>query len=141
MGLKSFWLLGVQFVLHLLRRLFFLYHPGGAARFLENYLEDHIVPLEAGDREEMERWQHCTGCGLCEAACPTPIMTSKGLQTSFASLALTTWRDMSAYHLTADQAAALAECGECDACESVCPERIPLRDLAAFVVRTARRLS
>ncbi|MBN1945379.1 MAG: 4Fe-4S dicluster domain-containing protein [Bradymonadales bacterium] len=134
MGLRSFFLLGFQFFLHLLRRIFFLYRPGGVARFLENYREDHLFPFEVSDRELLPLWQRCTACGLCEAVCPlkegSPIEQGR---LSYLVLASSLWRDTSIRRWAAKDAEILASCSDCDRCEQICPERIPLRALARLV--------
>jgi formate hydrogenlyase subunit 6/NADH:ubiquinone oxidoreductase subunit I len=132
MGFKSFFVLGFYFFVHLLKKMFFLYQPGGETRLLENFREDRILPVSAEDRAVLAAWQRCTACGLCQAACPSLIGTAErpNQWLDINSLIQCQWRDPTAVALVREKARALAECKSCQACEDACPERIPLRALA-----------
>jgi Na+-translocating ferredoxin:NAD+ oxidoreductase RnfC subunit len=132
-GFKSFFVLGAYFFLHLLRKLAFWRKPSGAARFLANYAADRIAPASREQSEHVVAWLRCTNCGLCEAVCPLDSAPMQPEHFTLAHLGYSGWRDLTAHHLIAKSASALAECGPCGACETICPERIPLVALARTV--------
>lgn len=140
-GMKALWVLGKQFWIHMFKRLFRLYKPGGRERFLLNFREDRILPLSADTAALVPGWQRCTGCGLCDLVCPILGQPVEGHGPfSVSQLVLSGWRDFTAVPLSRGPAELLAGCGECGACESACPERVPIKALAAFVVETAEAL-
>lgn len=131
MGLKSFALLGWQFLLHLLSRLTFTYRRRGAARFHENFAPEHLLPLTPEDRQMLPLWQSCIVCGLCDAVCPellSPELIATGMLGDLTKLGLVT-----------QEASALTRCEGCSDCEAICPVGLPLRDLAAFIVRMGQQ--
>jgi ferredoxin len=135
-GFKSFFMLGTRFLVHLLSRIFFFYRPGGTQRFLANFEEDRLRPVAAEIRPLLPAWQRCTNCGLCEAACPLgPDQLGLGRVTPGA-LASSTWRELTAHRLARTAAQAIANCQGCQACEKICPERVPLLELARFVAQS-----
>jgi ferredoxin len=135
MKMRVLWILGRQFAIHYLRRVLFLYRPGGAKRFLANYSADRLPPFTAEEHELIPIWQRCTGCGLCEAACPIDVAPINQGRLTYFALASSTWRDPTIAHALAENMGDLAVCEPCAVCEEVCPEEIPLRKLARFVVR------
>ena len=140
MGFKSLRILGLQFFVHMFRRLFFLYRPGGSDRFIGNYRPDRILPISEQHAVVLPAWQRCTGCGFCDVVCPV-AGTKVGAHTfSIATLAMAGWRDFTALHHCLDVADIMIECEDCEACELACPEDIPLLDLARFVSETGAAL-
>lgn len=135
MGLKSVFLLGTQFILHFLLKLIPFRRDRGAGRFIENYRDDHLQPLTPAEREMLPGWQRCTNCGLCEAVCPLDSAPLDPAGLSFNRLANSAWRDPTAHRLVAASAARLVDCEPCGRCEAICPEEIPLRELARAVAR------
>jgi succinate dehydrogenase/fumarate reductase-like Fe-S protein len=133
LGVRSFFVLGAYFVLHWLRKLVFWRKRGGAARFLENYAPDGIAPTTPEASRQLADWLRCTNCGLCEAVCPLDEPPLQTAHLTFAQLAFSGWRDLTAHRLIAKSASALADCAPCQACERICPERIPLVALAESV--------
>jgi succinate dehydrogenase/fumarate reductase-like Fe-S protein len=137
-GIKFVWMFVLQFFAHLGRKLAFFSRrrPGGVERFVDNYDEDHILPLTSAEAERVPGFQRCTGCGLCDAVCPLTGTVIDGHAFSIAALATTSWRDSTAHHLSAGSAEAFLERGDPAACEAVCPEGVPLADLARYVLRS-----
>ena len=133
MGFKSIFILGWHFVLHMLRRLFFLYRPGGSDRFISNYRPDRILPIAEEYAKLLPIWQRCTGCGFCDMSCPVSGAKIDGHAFSIATLAMSGWRDFTALHHCIEIAAVMTDCDRCSACELACPEEIPVKKLARFV--------
>ena len=140
MGFKSIRILGLQFLVHMFRRLFFLYRPGGSDRFESNYRPDRILPISEKHAAVLPSWQCCTGCGFCDVACPVAGTKVGAHAFSIATLALSGWRDFTALHHCVDIADVMLACDDCDACERACPEDIPLKELARFVVENGQTL-
>ena len=137
MGFKSFFLLGTQLVLHFLRALWPFGRNRGADRFLENYREDFIRPLNATESSLVPQFQRCTNCGLCGAVCPLETEPIDEISLPANRLVAADWRDLTAHRLIQKSAFSLTQCASCGECEAVCPERIPIRKLAKLVATPA----
>ncbi len=136
---KAVALLGSNFVMHVLSRATFTYDRGGLARFRDNFDPQGLLPLPPQARDLLPAWQRCTACGLCDLVCPTllgniaaqrfagPQAVASGLLRNLPDLAIT----------SAD-AEPLYACDGCHACEDICPQSIPLRDLAAFLIEAGQ---
>lgn len=140
MGWKSFLLLGWNFLLHVLRKATFLYHPGGTARFRKNFDPERLFPLTEQERAMLPQWQACVACGLCEKVCPSLLSAvPEGRGVGPQMLASSLHREFPAMSLTWPDAQALTRCEGCHECEAICPVEVPLRDLAAFLVRAGQQ--
>lgn len=99
---------------------------GGLPRFLENFAGEGMAPLTPADAEAVLDLSACVYCGLCEAVCPHPAdrWPAYARALDLASVA------------AADLPAPAAACEpECRRCEAICPTRVPLRRIPAFVRR------
>jgi heterodisulfide reductase subunit C len=105
----------------------------GKDQFLEAYQEDHLFPLIPEWRDQLKKLQGCISCGLCDSACPT-LEQSKGYMFYAPSdLASSLTRDLTTYELLNDYLRIWQQCSDCHRCESICPTKVPLRELATFV--------
>jgi succinate dehydrogenase/fumarate reductase-like Fe-S protein len=140
MGLKAFFLLGWQFLQHLLLRLTFLYRPRGADDFRASFSPERLFPLTERERGLLPLWQSCLACGLCDAVCPE--LLSEIPAGRFAGpqlIASGMMGDHTQLHLVTAHTQALARCQGCSDCEEICPAEIPLRDLATFLARLGQK--
>jgi len=133
MSFKSLVILGLQFLKHMLLRVLRLHKAGGSTRFLANYADDGITPVDDVFAENVSGWQRCTGCGLCDLACPVTGETVGGAAFSIASLARTAWRDTTVAPLVREAAQLFQERGDAEACEAACPEAVPLGALGRYL--------
>jgi len=130
--LYSVLLLGWHFLLHYLRKVTFLYDPGGIEKFRENFDDEGLHSLDERERELLADWQRCIGCGLCEAASSELAVIPEQREKGPRYIALCSSRDLSETELAAPSADALADY-DGDRLQSVCPVDIPVADLAAFL--------
>ncbi len=136
----AFVLLGWHFLLHYLRKLTFVYDPGGIEQFRENFDQEGLGSLSDEDRRALHQWQRCIGCGLCEAACPELSVIPDNRHAGPRYLAMGTIRDLSESELAVPSAEALERC-DCEDLREVCPVDIPICDIAAFIRRKNREES
>lgn len=127
-------LLGWHFLLHVLRKLFFVYRPGGIERFEQNFEPEGLVPVDDRERQMLTKWQSCIGCGLCEAVCPELGVIPENRHMGPQALAESGMRDLSRAELALPSREAIAEC-DYDELEAICPADIPIGELAEFLAR------
>jgi len=93
----------------------------GKVRFMEQYGPERLLPLDPQSRAQLPHLQGCIACGLCDTVCP-------GLPSDLASCLTRSLPDygLIEHHLD------LLECGDCHACEQICPAGVPLREMLLF---------
>lgn len=99
---------------------------------LENYAGERLFALTAAHRRELPSFDRCIGCGLCDTGCPSLQGAPRHLSGGPAALAMAArstvdfvrWRDFVRLQ---------NPCADCQACESICPTRVPLRALVQWV--------
>lgn len=133
-------LLGWHFLLHYVKKLTFVYDPGGLEQFRENFDDEGLGSLSAEDREALADWQRCIGCGLCEAACPELSVIPENRHAGPRYLAMAAMRDLSEPDLSIPATDVLDSC-DCERAEAVCPVDIPIDDIAAFLRRQSKKSS
>ena len=132
LGPRAFVLLGYHFWKHLLRKALFIYDRGGASRFVDNYSPDRLLPVPEPVRGALPSWQRCTGCGRCDLwAKEASIMAVVGA----GARDLSTTSDMAG-----DAKQLLADRDALDAAIRACPERVPIREVVAWVARSDQRV-
>jgi succinate dehydrogenase/fumarate reductase-like Fe-S protein len=135
MGVRSFFLLGFQFLLHYIKKLSPFSVQRKLSHFLLAYRVDRLYPVSANLNEAITSWQKCTGCNLCDAICPLVGNPINNRAFSLAHLALSEWQD-----LTTPRSEKLAElletCPDCQACSTSCPESVDLVALINFFRET-----
>jgi hypothetical protein len=129
--LKALVLLALALVRTLWR---YLWHRRvvGLARFRENYAEDGLSALSDDERLEMRDFGRCIACGRCERGDALRIQESSGQFRGTMGLVLAASRSMPDYRAAALGFAFLSD-EELEEKEGLCPTRVPLRRLAAFV--------
>jgi len=128
--LKAWLLLTVAMLKSLVLRLFG--RGGGIAAFRRAYDADGLPPVTAAERAEFSSFGRCLACGICDRGESDRIAASGGAYRGVMSLMLSASRSMpefraAAYSLSFVTDEALA------AKEPLCPARVPMRRIAAFL--------
>lgn len=129
--IKAFFLLALA-----LLRTFFRRAIGGGrsglAAFRANYAADGLGPVSPDQRRAMESFGRCIACGLCDRGERERIARSGGAYHGVMTLMLAASRSMPDFgaavlalrHVPDDVLARK---------EGLCPTRVPMRSIAAFV--------
>ena len=127
MGATAF--LGVHFALRILKRITFLKSPN-LKSFREFYAGDRLATYTLDEKKSLLDFGRCISCGLCDVLCPSIEASLKGhsLGVSFMSHVARSTTDFVG-NIQLDTKA----CEGCAGCESVCPERVPLRKVLNFI--------
>jgi len=104
----------------------------GLERFRENYAEDGLKPVSEGERREMADFGRCIACSRCNRGDDRHIIESKGQYAGTMGLVLAASRSMPDYRAATLGFAHLSDV-DLEQKERLCPTRVPLRRLAAFV--------
>lgn len=134
--MKAVLLLTWAVLLTLWRRWFSPRRSPGLQAFHANYAADRLPAVSAEGREAMTGFGGCIACGLCDEGEQGRIEASHGEYQGVMSLMLGGSRSMPDYGAAARSfdhvpTAVLAQK------ELVCPGRVPMRQIAAFVRRQA----
>ncbi len=104
----------------------------GFEQFQDNYAADRLPPVAPEERRELPLLSGCIACGLCDVSEAARIASSLGAYAGAMDLALASSRSMPDYDAallslsnTSDEALAQGE--------AICPTRVPLRRIAAFI--------
>lgn len=123
-GALSF--LGYHFVKHSVRRLFGISRRD-KSHFLKDYAPDGIFAVSGVERSAMPDYSRCVMCRLCDVVCPE-ISTKSLLAPSYLVTGFS--RSLTDYHRFSQGSFA---CGDCRACEDVCPQNVPIRKIVEFM--------
>ena len=132
--LKAYALLAWHLFLHILKKVFLLYDPGGIERFRGHFDREGLAPLNEDERGLLDDWQSCIGCGLCEAVSADLEAIPEQRHMGPSLLAQCGVRDLSESDLTLPSTEAIEEL-DCDELQGICPVDIPLCELAEFLAR------
>lgn len=121
-------------VAHPLRQLFSGDERSGKERFLRNYAVEGNLPTSAEDLRALRGASRCIHCGLCDAHDPSLSKLPRAVTDGPSALPVALSRAMPDLPharpvLPLLEDAALAEG------ERVCPTRVPLREIAAYLRR------
>ncbi|MBI1909984.1 MAG: 4Fe-4S dicluster domain-containing protein [Deltaproteobacteria bacterium] len=127
--LYAFFKIGFQLLQRIGKRLTFRKSPR-LEQFLKNYQADGIVTLSREDKEKLNRFSHCLGCGLCDSGCPLTLESTTLESTTPSYLAMALSRGMPDFaFMTFNKAV----CQDCRHCEEVCPTKVPLKEIFNFI--------
>jgi succinate dehydrogenase/fumarate reductase-like Fe-S protein len=104
----------------------------GLTRFRENYADDGLTSVSESERRDMREFGRCIACGRCNRGDGPWVIQSKGQYRGTMGLVLAASRSMPDYRAAARGFTYLSD-HELERKEAVCPTRVPLRRLAAFV--------
>lgn len=110
----------------------------GLAAFRASYAKDRLPPVTKEERRRLPTLGGCIACGLCDfaGAAQGPASAFRGVM----DLALASSRSMPDYDAAARSFAGASDAVLAEA-EAICPTRVPLRELRAFVVDKAREMA
>ncbi len=137
--LRSILNLAFEFNLHMLRRPF-AWSRCGKEQFLAQYLEDNLIPFTLKEREVLSGFQRCITCGLCDAVCPAPDPLQRHLLLGPSDFPSCFLRHPSEAEPLRPTIELLEQCLECKNCQQVCPQAVPLNDIAGFLKKYFSRV-
>jgi hypothetical protein len=129
--LKAAWFLALALLQTLLRRVF-TRHRNGIAMFRANYANDGLAPVTVEQREAMSGFGKCVACGVCDRGEGERIARSAGAYSGVMFLMLSASRSMPDFAAAARGFACVPDDVLAEK-EGVCPARVPMRRIAAFV--------
>lgn len=133
--LKGNLFLGYRAVIaHPLRKLFDNDERPGKVRFLANYAPEGNIPTSLEDRAVLRGASRCIHCGLCEAYDNELSKLPRTLYDGAALIPVALTR-ASPDLPRARQLLSRLDPSLLASAEAVCPTRVPLRDLAAYLKR------
>lgn len=107
----------------------------GLDAFKQNYVQEGLPPVPADVRARYHEFVRCTACGACDAVCPmtkdADPLEWQGPMTVVLSMA----RAAPHYAEALPALRHFEQCGTCRACERVCPEHIPIRDVGMMMLQ------
>jgi hypothetical protein len=129
--LKAAFFLAVAFLATVLRRIF-TRRKDGITVFRTNYASDGLAPITPEQRAEMPRFGGCIACGLCDRGESERIAESGGAYSGVMLLMLSASRSMPDFAAAARGFACVPDEVLAEK-EAICPSRVPMRKIAAFV--------
>jgi succinate dehydrogenase/fumarate reductase-like Fe-S protein len=106
--------------------------PRGIALFRANFEAEHLSSITPTERDELASFSRCIACGRCDAGDGPRIAASKGRYPGTMALMVASSRSLpdfaaarEALHFVSDEDLATKE--------GVCPTRVPMRRIAAFI--------
>jgi hypothetical protein len=108
----------------------------GLAQFRASYAKDRLPALSGPERRQIAKLGGCIACGLCNAGEGSRIVASKGSFAGVMDLMLASSRSMPDYDVAARSFAAVPD-ERLAELESICPARVPMRELKRFVLAKA----
>ncbi len=121
-------------LVHPLKKLLSRDDRPGKQRFLDNYASEGLVPTSDEDRRVLAGAARCINCGLCEFA-DLALGAAHRVAFNRMSLFATAYTRMSSDAPSVLPAVRLATDESLAAGERVCPTRVPLRALVAYLRR------
>jgi hypothetical protein len=107
----------------------------GLPAFEASYAKkEGLVELDAADRAELPSFSRCIACGRCDVGEAARIVRSKGAYAGVMDLVLASSRSMPDFPLAAASFEAVTA-EDLAKLERLCPTRVPMRAIRAFVLR------
>lgn len=130
--------LGVHFWAHVFRRIFKRPAPGSELRkFNDNYREDLLVPLSAGERDALFGYERCINCGMCASVCPVYPPSEAGVYRGPDSIAASLSRSYPEFGPARDAA---FNCTQCGACARACTMGVDVPGIVMMMRRKSMEI-
>lgn len=129
--IRALVLLAVALVTSLFKRLFGRRRDGYEA-FRRNYDPDGLSPLTAAERDAMAGFGRCIACGICDRGESARIARSGGAYRGVMALVLAASRSMPDFRAAAYSVGFVPE-DVLREKDRLCPARVPISTIAAFV--------
>jgi succinate dehydrogenase/fumarate reductase-like Fe-S protein len=126
-------------IAHPLRKLFSEDERTGRQKFLDNYAPEGLVPTTPDDREVLNQASRCIHCGLCDAYDPSLSALPRTVYDGVSLLPVSYSRATPDIP-RARQALGRIRPEDLARAEAVCPTRVPLRRIAAYLQRKLAEL-
>jgi hypothetical protein len=110
--------------------------PRGLALFEANFEAERLTSLSETERSEINTFSRCIACGRCDAGDGERIGASGGAYPGTMALMLASSRSMPDFAAAADAFRFVSD-DDLEEKERLCPTRVPMRRIAAFVRRHA----
>lgn len=106
-------------------------------RFRDNYVHEGLPPASEAFRKSAHFFGQCTGCGACDETCPLMREMSRTDFVGPMSLILSGARSAPDLDSVESSLRLMVgpQCQECQRCDAVCPEEIPLLHLAELLLK------
>ncbi len=104
----------------------------GIEAFRKSYAPDGLPPLSQAERAQMPAFSRCIACGLCDVGEGTRMARSAGRYAGVMDLMLASSRSMPDYDAAVASFEAVGD-DRLAELEAICPTRVPMRRVAAFV--------
>ena len=125
-------LLGKTYIGHLFSRLAVWKRGQGYSAFKEKYRADNFFELTLEERSSFPDFQKCINCGVCVPSCLFSVDISKNDLPDPEYYACSLSRPLPDLWTASDS---IYKCTCCAACESVCPQGVPISEIVQFVKR------
>ncbi len=125
-------LLGKTYMGHLFSRLAVWKRGQGYSAFKEKYRADNFFELTAEERSSFPNFQKCINCGVCVPSCLFSVDISENDLPDPEYYACSLSRPLPDLWTASDS---IYKCTCCAACESVCPQGVPISEIVQFVRR------
>jgi succinate dehydrogenase/fumarate reductase-like Fe-S protein len=106
--------------------------PRGIALFRANFEAEHLSSITATERHELASFSRCIACGRCDAGDGQRIAASNGTYPGTMALMVASSRSLPDF-AAAGEALRWISDEDLARKESVCPTRVPMRRIAAFI--------
>jgi Fe-S oxidoreductase len=131
-------LLGKTYIGHLFSRLAVWKRGQGYSAFKEKYLADNFFELTSEERKAFPEFQKCINCGICIPSCLFSVDISKNDLPDPEYYACSLSRPLPDLWTASDS---IYKCTSCTACESVCPQGVPISEIVRFVRRKIEQIA
>jgi hypothetical protein len=106
--------------------------PRGLALFQANFRAERLTSLNAAERGEIATFSRCIACGRCDAGDADRIAASRGAYPGTMALMVASSRSMPDFGATLEALGFISD-EELAHKETLCPTRVPMRRIAAFI--------
>lgn len=112
----------------------------GLREFEASYAPDRLPPMSIAERKRLPMFSGCIACGLCDIGEGSRRAASGGAYAGVMDLILAASRSMPDFDASVDAFDRVGEARLAEL-EKLCPTRVPMRAIAAFVRGKAKEIA